>query len=291
MASPQPTDAHLRIAHSILEQVMVSDFTKRQLSILLFILRLSWGCGKKEAIIPRQSDFEVVGVGSGHIKVELDWLIESRVIYRNGNLYSFNKDYDQWRVSRAKEYHQTRLTEMVKTNINHNYQNGKATSQNGNPASKEEVTETGRSKLPKGEDVDYHFGKNPTRNLASPKEKGGGEGRGTPLLKKDDINISKTLSNTNVKSDNKNRLAEAEAYATAPAISLDIFIKKFSYAFGREPDSRERAQLRDLGVEVGRAGGAVEQQVHDAFKEAAIHNKCSVSYVRAVLCDWLGVPR
>lgn len=117
MANPQPTDAHLRIAHSLLEQIMVSGFSKRQLSILLFILRLSWGCGKKEANIPRQSDFEIVGVGSGHIKMDLDWLMEAKVIYRNGNFYGFIKDYDQWRVSRAKGYRQEKVTEMVRLNL------------------------------------------------------------------------------------------------------------------------------------------------------------------------------
>ena len=112
----------MMVAHTILEQIMVSDFTKRQLSILLFILRLSWGCGKKEAIIPLQNDFEIVGVGKGHIKNELDWLIEAKVIARNENRYSFNKDYDQWRVSRAREYTRDKVTKMVTLNLNGGYQ-------------------------------------------------------------------------------------------------------------------------------------------------------------------------
>ena len=82
-----------------------------------------------------------------------------------------------------------------------------------------------------------------------------------------------------------------EGDATTSPIPLDFFIKKFSYAFGREPDSRERAQLRDFGTEIERAGGATEQQIHDAFKEAAIHNKSNTCYVRAVLLDWVGVER
>ncbi|KKL25822.1 hypothetical protein LCGC14_2401480, partial [marine sediment metagenome] len=31
--------------------------------------------------------------------------------------------------------------------------------------------------------------------------------------------------------------------------------------------------------------------VHDAFKEAAMQNKLHISYVRAVLFDWLGIER
>ncbi len=65
----------------------------------------------------------------------------------------------------------------------------------------------------------------------------------------------------------------------------------FPQAFGRKPDSREVAQLRDLGEEISAAGGATAEQVRDAFKEAALGQKFSVSYVRAILLDWLGVAR
>jgi len=123
MANPQPTDAHLRVAHKINEQLMVSHFTERQRRILDLILRLSWGCGKKTALIPYQRAFEVVGVGEGHVKTQLDWLTEAKVIFRDDNVYSFNKDFDQWRVSRATGYTHQRLTELVSLNLNSNKQN------------------------------------------------------------------------------------------------------------------------------------------------------------------------
>lgn len=125
MANPQPTDAHLRIAHEISEQLMVSHFTARQRRILDLILRLSWGCGKKEASIPRQRDFEVVGILEGHIQRELEVLERDHVIIRNGNEYSFNKDFDKWRISRARGYNPKKLTELVRWNLNHTYQSGK----------------------------------------------------------------------------------------------------------------------------------------------------------------------
>jgi len=117
MARPQPTDAHLRIAHRISEQLMVSNFTEQQRRILDLILRLSWGCGKKFAIIPHQSDFETIGVGRTHIKAHLDWLIEAKVIDRREMAYWFNKDYDQWRVSRALQYSPLKVTELVTLNL------------------------------------------------------------------------------------------------------------------------------------------------------------------------------
>lgn len=118
MANPQPTDAHLRIAHSINEQLMVSHFSEQQRRILDFILRLSWGCGSKVAYIPHQKDFEMVGVREGHVKSHLDWLVEAKVIIRQDRYYQFNKDYDQWRVSRTAGYTKKKLTEIVSLNLN-----------------------------------------------------------------------------------------------------------------------------------------------------------------------------
>jgi hypothetical protein len=115
--------------------------------------------------------------------------------------------------------------------------------------------------------------------------------RGEGRRGKGKVLSSKTLSIDQGNTNKNKSLTKAVVYAAATTISLDFFIKKFSYAFGREPDSRERAQVRDLVIEINRAGGAEEQQIHDAFKEAAIHNKCNISYVRGVLLDWLGVPR
>lgn len=118
MANPQPTDAHIRIAHSITEAIMVRDFSKRQRKILDLILRLSWGCGKKYAYIPLQRDFMVVGVHDVDIKKELDWLEVSNVIIREEAIYSFNKDFEQWEVSRVKPWNPKKLSELLSLNLN-----------------------------------------------------------------------------------------------------------------------------------------------------------------------------
>jgi len=88
---------------------------------------------------------------------------------------------------------------------------------------------------------------------------------------------------------------EGSGEKPAPSLTgqtlLDYLVKVFPHAFGKEPDSREIAQLRDLGIEISAAGGATAKQVYEAYKEACDHAKFSVSYVRAVLLDWLGVER
>jgi hypothetical protein len=167
MANPQPTDAHLRVAHKINEAVMMRDFSKRQRKILDLILRLSWGCGHKEAYIPLQRDFVVVGVLEVDIKRELDWLEESQVIHRQGPLYWFNKDYEQWQVSRVKPYLPKKLSELLSKNLN---------------GSRPELSELLSKNLVKHEVNTSQNTKSATSKLASPKE----------ILKKD-INKEKDI--------------------------------------------------------------------------------------------------
>lgn len=162
MANPQPTDAHIRIAHTIQEQMMVSNFTEQQRRILDLILRLSWGCGKKYAVIPRQRDFQVVGVREVHIKNHIDWLINAKVIYRDNDQYSFNKDFDQWRVSRAIGYTPKKLTELVSLNLTETYGKRKFDD--------EELTENVSENLRKTLEIAYEKRKFSTSELATPKE-------------------------------------------------------------------------------------------------------------------------
>jgi len=77
----------------------------------------------------------------------------------------------------------------------------------------------------------------------------------------------------------------------SPVTTLNSFSESFQKAWGRAPNTREAAQLRDLEKEISAAGDATPEQIYDAFKEAAVNNKLHVSYVRAVLLDWLGVER
>lgn len=59
----------------------------------------------------------------------------------------------------------------------------------------------------------------------------------------------------------------------------------------REPDARITAQLRDLTDELSHAGGCPLEYIEQAFREAAGQQKYKVSYVRAILLDWLGIER
>lgn len=59
----------------------------------------------------------------------------------------------------------------------------------------------------------------------------------------------------------------------------------------RKPTAKEHAQLRDLAIELSAAGGCPLETIPQAFAEAAAASKMHISYVRAILLDWLGVAR
>lgn len=82
--------------------------------------------------------------------------------------------------------------------------------------------------------------------------------------------------------------------SSPPQTTFQDYISRFTNgherAFGKLPNARETAQLRDLAKELSTAGCPLNS-IDEAFREAATHNKFSISYVRAVLFDWLGLER
>lgn len=92
MASPQP-DEFTRISNELLEVILATNFTKRQLNIIFLITRLSYGCGKKHALI-RPSEFSLTGIYKGDIKRELALLAGAGVLTVDGAKVALNKDYE-----------------------------------------------------------------------------------------------------------------------------------------------------------------------------------------------------
>ncbi|WP_438447437.1 replication protein [Gorillibacterium sp. sgz5001074] len=118
MANPQP-DQFTKLSNELYEAIMKTDFSKRQRNILDLIMRLSYGCRKKFAIL-RPSDFEVVGVLRGHIKKELEYLQMANVLHIEGEVYTLNKDYDSWRVSITKTFNDEKYQKILSRNLAQN---------------------------------------------------------------------------------------------------------------------------------------------------------------------------
>nr|WP_154957465.1 replication protein [Paenibacillus xylanexedens] len=118
MASPQLKNGFIGIANEIWDEIISRKFTERQQKILKLILRLSYGCQKKEAVIPLLKHFELCGLRIQDAKKEITYLVQCKVIYWDGKqVYSLNKNYDEWRVSLVKEWDREKFSELISLNI------------------------------------------------------------------------------------------------------------------------------------------------------------------------------
>ena len=145
--------SHVRIENDLFQAIMICDFSKRQLKIINLIYRLSVGCQREWARIPQRKDFEAVGITQNHIKHEIGWLMNTRVVLNEGELYKINPTFSDWAISPVKTYEPTQLNELISLNL--------LTSQNGKPELPKtgseggQTSQNGKPELPKkGSDAD-----------------------------------------------------------------------------------------------------------------------------------------
>lgn len=118
-ASPQLEKGYLRIANELFDEILKRDFTKRQLSIILFIIRFSYGCQRKQTLKLKFSDFQQCGIYSQNIKKELRNLKQNRIIFHDEetNIFSVNKNYEQWFMKYCPEYEEIKFNKIIKTQL------------------------------------------------------------------------------------------------------------------------------------------------------------------------------
>jgi hypothetical protein len=88
---------YTKIKNRILDKILTSNFTKRQLKILLFIIRFSYELGRKYAVL-KKKDFYFAGILPYHVEEELKKLILRGVVKWNPKLGIFwiNRNLKEW---------------------------------------------------------------------------------------------------------------------------------------------------------------------------------------------------
>lgn len=262
MANPQPTDAHIRIALEIEEQLIIRKFTQRQTSALRLILRLSWGCGKKRANIPKMKDFELCGIAANKAKDELEYLEESRVIFwhRETNEFEFNKDYDQWVISKVKGFDHDRFDKLIHLNLTE-----KEPPKKGANLPKEEDSSQ-KGSLPKREESSQK-GTEPPKKGASNLPKREGEGAEIPCpARADEVPIVSSYRKTKDHDDVLERLSKFKSVYDA-----------YEHFFGAIPNPIQLEKLHsylDDGMEA--------LVVYRAFEITRLRNK-PINYALRVI--------
>ncbi|KAF1084946.1 Bacteriophage replication protein O [Sporotomaculum syntrophicum] len=115
MANPQPGE-FTRISNKLFEAIILTNFKKRQLNIILLVIRLSYGCGRDYAVL-RQADFKIIGIDKSDINKELQLLAECGVLTVTGNRVALNKDYDCWRIARARPGGADSFKQLLRRNL------------------------------------------------------------------------------------------------------------------------------------------------------------------------------
>lgn len=119
MANVQLENGYIRVATELMDEIIRRDFSKRQLAILHFIIRLSYGCQKKDCVVEKLIDFEIAGIHKSDIKKELNYLCNTKVIIwdQENNLFSLNKDYEKWQINPSKGWDEERMDSLLHQNI------------------------------------------------------------------------------------------------------------------------------------------------------------------------------
>jgi phage replication O-like protein O len=128
---PEIDDGHTKIANELLDAIIGHDFSKRQLKILLLIMRKTYGWNKSEDDIARSQITEATGLANPHVTTALQELQAANVLIitqgKYAKRYKINKYYDQWRVTNLVTITETvTVTEtvIITETVTEDYQNG-----------------------------------------------------------------------------------------------------------------------------------------------------------------------
>jgi phage replication O-like protein O len=131
---------HTQVPHWIFHCLLLTDLSKRELKVVLLVIRLTLGCQKKWAKI-KQRDLSIIGVGETHAKEVLSTLLETKIILLNEKTQTYGLNEEFLNSQLTKSVSINSLDRLIgKQLLKESYQNGK-----------EELTETVSKNLPNKE--------------------------------------------------------------------------------------------------------------------------------------------
>jgi len=119
MANVQIENGYIKIANQLYDELLKRDLSKRQLNIIMFIMRYSYGFKRKACQFENISDFEQAGISKTHIREELTRLDQSKIIFWDKvlNIFQLNKNYDEWVLSNHSFYRKEKTEKLLKQEL------------------------------------------------------------------------------------------------------------------------------------------------------------------------------
>jgi phage replication O-like protein O len=98
--NPQVEDGYTKIANELLDAIIRHDFSKRELKIVLFVLRKTYGWNKKADVISLSQILAGTGLARTHACSSVNDLVNCKVLlkqsHQKGQLLELNKKYKDW---------------------------------------------------------------------------------------------------------------------------------------------------------------------------------------------------
>ena len=128
LGKPEIDDGHTKIANELLDAIIHFDFSKRQLKILLFIMRKTYGWNKLVDDISRSQIADATNFKSPHITTTIKELLDMNVIIISDGVYAkkyqINKYYNEWKMTETVKKITETVTEEITETVIKGYQNG-----------------------------------------------------------------------------------------------------------------------------------------------------------------------
>lgn len=103
MAEEEKRDSYTKLFNPILEAICRTDFTGREIRIVLFVIRATYGWNKKKFPLSKSYISEGTGISRRHICDVIRGLVKRNVLIEYGTdkstrakVYGLNKKFSQW---------------------------------------------------------------------------------------------------------------------------------------------------------------------------------------------------
>lgn len=100
MASPQKENGFTAIANELLEVVVSTPLPGRHKDVWFFVLRKTWGYGKKADYISLSQFVEGTGIDRRSICRIIKDLVAWNLLGKKGSVYNVKKDYSRWNTEK-----------------------------------------------------------------------------------------------------------------------------------------------------------------------------------------------
>ena len=98
MASPQLENGYTRISNELLDVVLRTTLPGRHLRVWLFVLRKTYGYGKKKDRISLSQFTKANYISRSAVCQIINDLVLWRTLVKSNGVYKINKNYEQWVV-------------------------------------------------------------------------------------------------------------------------------------------------------------------------------------------------